>query len=439
VDLKSLPSLKSFLLPGGMLLLGAVILLHSGLLTPTSAAVDSYYAACFGAGIVLAWRFNSSRVALTLVTLFLSERALVFFSAGHAITSIAARTAFEIVAILLPLNFLLFSLLEERGFAWSTLATRLVLLFVQSVAVAAMSRPDRSSESTWLNVTLVDRSWLSWTKLPQVAVLSSLLVLAILLFRVVSLCKPVESGFFWALLATVTALHYGAVGKIATGYLGTAALILLASVVETSYFMAYYDELTGVPARRAFNDALLGLEAPYAIAVVDIDHFKKFNDTYGHETGDHVLRLVAARLSRVTGGGKAYRCGGEEFSIVFAGLTAKEAAHHLELLRESVEHSTFRVRSQIDRRSTPRGGDRRRASNPRKAQKIRSVERIDPEVRVTVSMGVAEPVMSDDDVNEVIRTADQALYRAKANGRNRVEIGAKGRKGSATLAREQVS
>jgi diguanylate cyclase (GGDEF)-like protein len=438
VDLKTSPGLKSFLLPGGGLLLGTAILLQSGLIKLTSPAVDSYYAACFGAGIVLAWRFHSSRVALTLVTLFLAERALVFFSAGHALNSIAARTAFELVAILLPLNFLLFSLLEERGFAWSTLATRLVLVFVQSVAVAAMSRPDRSSESTWLNVALVDRTWLSWTKLPHVAVLASLLVLAILFFRVVFLWKPVESGFFWALLATVTALHYGALGKSATAYLGTAALILLASVVETSYFMAYYDELTGVPARRAFNDALLGLEAPYAIAGVDIDHFKKFNDTYGHETGDHVLRLVAARLSRVTGGGKAYRCGGEEFSIIFAGLSAKEAAHHLELLRESVERSTFRVRSQTDRRSTPRGADRRRASNPRKAQKIRSVEMIDPEVRVTVSMGVAEAVTSDD-VNQVIRTADQALYRAKANGRNRVEIGAKKRKGSATLARGQVS
>ena len=140
----------------------------------------------------------------------------------------------------------------------------------------------------------------------------------------------------------------------------TAALILLASVIETSYLMAYHDELTGVPARRAFNDALLSLEAPYAIAIVDIDHFKKFNDTYGHDTGDHVLRLVAARLSQVTGGGKAYRCGGEEFSIIFTGSSAREAARHLELLRETVARSTFRVRSQTDRRSTPRGADRRR-------------------------------------------------------------------------------
>jgi diguanylate cyclase (GGDEF)-like protein len=404
----------------------------------TSPAVDSYYAACFGAGIVLAWRFHSSRVALTLATLFLAERALVFFLGGHALASVTGRTAFALVTLLLPVNFVLFSLLAERGFTAPDLATRLFLLFIQSVIVAAMCRPDRNSDVEWLHVSFLNQKWVTWTKLPQIALSGLFLALAILFIRFLSYRKPVESGFFWSLLATSAALQFGGVGKIATGYLGTAALILLASVIETSYLMAYHDELTGVPARRAFNDAILALEAPYAIAVVDIDHFKKFNDTYGHETGDHVLRLVAARLSQVTGGGKAYRCGGEEFSIIFTGLSAREAARHLESLRESVGRSTFRVRSQTDRRSTPRGADRRRTSNLKKPRTVRSLETIESKVRVTVSIGVAEPATPNDDVTHVIRTADQALYRAKANGRNRVEIGARGSKNSAMVAREEM-
>ena len=105
--------------------------------------------------------------------------------------------------------------------------------------------------------------------------------------------------------------------------LATAGLILISSIIENSLFLAYHDELTSLPARRAFNDALLRLEAPYTVAVVDIDHFKKFNDTYGHETGDQVLRLVAAKLAGVTGGGRAYRVGGEEFSILFPGNQPK--------------------------------------------------------------------------------------------------------------------
>ena len=124
------------------------------------------------------------------------------------------------------------------------------------------------------------------------------------------------------------------------------------------YLLAYHDELTTLPSRRAFNDALLRLQAPYSIAVVDIDHFKRFNDTYGHDTGDQVLGLVAACLARVTGGGQAYRCGGEEFNILFAGKTTDQVVDHLEQLRATVERSEFRMRGG-DRRQAARGPDRR--------------------------------------------------------------------------------
>jgi PleD family two-component response regulator len=149
--------------------------------------------------------------------------------------------------------------------------------------------------------------------------------------------------------------------------------------------------------------------------------------------------LVAARLVRVSGGGKACRCGGEEFSIIFAGLTAQQAAHHLESLRESVERSTFRVRTQPERRSTPRGPDRRRTRSVRNPRKNRLFERSDPELCVTVSMGVAEPVTRDEHVSLVIKAADQALYRAKANGRNRIEISAQAKKRSTVMAGEHGS
>jgi len=437
VDFRTLPSLKSFLLPGGLLLFGTAILLHSGLVTLTTPALDSYYAACFVAALMLARRFHSSRVALTLAALFLAERAVVFFSGGRAATGGISHTAFALVALLLPINFVFFSLLEERGFAAPAIGTRLFVLFIQSVLAAAICGPDAGSDHKWLYVSLVNPGWFTRTKIPQLALLSFLAGLMTLIFRFLSSRKPVESGFFWSLLATLAALQVGGVGKMATAYLGTAALILLASVIETSYLMAYHDELTGVPARRAFNEAILALEAPYAIAVVDIDHFKKFNDTYGHETGDHVLRLVAARLSRVTGGGKTYRCGGEEFSIIFAGLSAREAASHLELLRESVEQSTFRVRNPDDRRSIPRGPDRR--TNTKKLRRPKPLRTIDTEGGITVSMGVAEPATGGEDVNQVIRLADQALYRAKANGRNRIEISTKARKISAVVAGEQLS
>jgi diguanylate cyclase (GGDEF)-like protein len=221
-------------------------------------------------------------------------------------------------------------------------------------------------------------------------------------------------------------LQAGALGPISRAYMASAALILLTSIIENSYVLAYHDELTTLPARRSFNDAILGLENPYAIAVVDIDHFKSFNDTYGHDIGDQVLCMVATRLAHVTGNGQAYRVGGEEFTILFPGKSAGDTLKHLELLRQTIESSSFHVRSPNDRRSIRQGPDRRRA--PKKKIALRRSKTLQQpagiELSVTVSIGIAESSERVADVNEVIKAADQALYRAKETGRNRVEVDA---------------
>jgi diguanylate cyclase (GGDEF)-like protein len=243
---------------------------------------------------------------------------------------------------------------------------------------------------------------------------------AILLTRFLLYRKPVESGFFWSLAATFLALQVGGLGRSSRAYMATGGLILVSSIIENSYHLAYHDELTGLPARRAFNEALLGLEEPYALAVVDIDHFKKFNDTFGHETGDEVLRMVASKLAFVTGGGQAFRVGGEEFSILFPGKSLTETLPHLESLRTEIEGSTFRPRGGVERRVTPRGPDRRNVR--RKNIRPRPNPPQSDQLSVTVSIGAAAPTIRTQVVEEVIKSADKALYRAKQSGRNRVEI-----------------
>src|SRR2546428_3474683 len=108
--------------------------------------------------------------------------------------------------------------------------------------------------------------------------------------------------------------------------------------------MAYRDGLTELPSRRALNEALPRLSGQFSVAMVDVDHFKRFNDTYGHDAGDHVLRLVAARLAHVTGGGTAYRYGREGFALVFAGQGQDEGLPYLQELRETIETSHFTMR-----------------------------------------------------------------------------------------------
>ena len=174
------------------------------------------------------------------------------------------------------------------------------------------------------------------------------------------------------------------------------------------------------------------------MAVVDIDHFKKFNDTYGHETGDQVLRLVASNLARVTGGGRAYRCGGEEFTILFPGKGAPEVMDALQQLREMIESSEFRTRG-TDRRHVPRGPDRRHERSRRRGSKAQAIRELAQQtspaaLSVTVSIGVASSGKRGSDPQVVLQAADKALYRAKASGRNRVESSSTPRKTGAKAA-----
>ena len=413
-------------MPGGALLLLAALLLQGGIVTVSASAVDFFYYSIFLAGVFLAWRFHSSRILSALILLLLAHHAIEFFSAGKVVASGPGRIAFEAVAVLLPLNFVALAFDREGRLNVAFAVPRLGLLFLQSVFVALICRPGATSAPAIFHADLFSKQLFHWTRIPQPALLVFLIVLVVLVVRFLLAHKPSEAGLFWSLAAVFAGMHVGGVGRIGSAYFATAALILASSIIETSYALAYHDELTTLPARRAFNQALTRLSAPYAIAVADIDHFKSFNDTYGHDTGDQVLRMVASRLARVGGGGKAYRVGGEEFTILFPGMTAKNALPYLETLREAVEASRFRVRGLPDRRSASRGADRRALEKKKTVRRGKSPppqpEVVDDGLSVTISIGLAEPRSVTQWVEQVVEAADQALYRAKRTGRNRVEV-----------------
>jgi PleD family two-component response regulator len=142
-----------------------------------------------------------------------------------------------------------------------------------------------------------------------------------------------------------------------------------------------------------------------------VDHFKAFNDTHGHDVCDQVLRMVAAQLRRVPGGGHAYRFGGEEFTLLFPGKSAAECKPHLESVRRAIEAYQMRLRDKPARPKADQLGMRRRGG--RDGRNARPL-------RVTVSMGVAERSEALRGPEAVIKAADQALYRAKDGGRNQV-------------------
>jgi diguanylate cyclase (GGDEF)-like protein len=402
-----LKPLYSLLVPSGFFLLAAVLFLRLAAPESVSAVVLVYPYAVFAVGLLLGWRFNRSREMFAILVLALADRALLHFAAGEAPAAATSHLAFTTVAFLLPLNLAVFSLLTERGTLLRRGVVGLSLLGGQVLLIAGLDLFDPALGVALLEYKFFDLPLLDQTLMAQPALLA--FALAFLLFPIRSLLqrKALDHVFLWALLAAFLALHASPRGPASTFYLATAGLILVASVIEASYRLAYVDELTGLPGRRALSEALQALGEQYAVAMVDVDHFKKFNDKFGHKAGDQVLRMVASKLEQVSGGGRAFRYGGEEFAVLFLDKEVEDALPHLEAVRETIESSRFILRGRERRRK--KFGKFRRARPPRKR------------VSITVSIGVATPNSPTKTPEQVIQAADEALYRAKKAGRNKVK------------------
>ncbi len=349
----------------------------------------------FAAAFLLAWRFRRGRLAAAALVMGLAGEAVRL---GPVAASDAWRPA---VACLLPLDLALLAAFGE----WRVLSLaglpRYGVLAVQGYAVFALAGGAGPAIEAWLRRPWVDS--LPPAALPQSALFAFVLALAVLAALVVRRRTPLEAGLLGALAAAFLAFELAAPFL----YLAAGGAVLALSQIENAFSLAFEDGLTRLPARRALEEALSHPGRRYAVAMVDIDHFKRLNDRHGHECGDQVLRRVAGRLARVGGGGTAYRYGGEEFTILFTGRSAKDVESHLEALRRAIADRPFVVRapSRPKKRPRPRrgGGGRR--------------------LKVTVSIGAADRNARRRRPEQVMKAADRALYRAKRAGRNRLVVG----------------
>jgi len=185
--------------------------------------------------------------------------------------------------------------------------------------------------------------------------------------------------------------------------------ILLHAIFRTYWHRVYVDELTDIANRRALDERLSHLSGEYAIAMMDIDHFKAFNDNYGHDEGDNVLKLVGGLLSEELGN-KVYRYGGEEFCAVFMGVSAEDAYMFVNKVRRKLEERNFYIRKPNSKRVRTSSSDRKKKKKNGK------------KVQITISIGLANPNKKAKTVEAVFKLADQALYEAKRKGRNRVIV-----------------
>jgi diguanylate cyclase (GGDEF)-like protein len=327
--------------PGGLLLLAAWALHRDEPVRNAMAAYTGYF--CIGAlaaAALLSWYHNYVRIlCLTVAT------GLAVWSFARLSTN--PEFPLFIPALLLPLNFILFAWIVERGVLTISGLMKLGVLGLQVAGVFYLLRYGGSPLASSLVGT---EAGAAWTWMPSRVLLlfaAAALFLLVLAFRRQTKIGP---ALLWALAAVFVAMNQEKPESIFL-YAGTAGMVLMLGVLEHGYDIAYLDELTGLPSRRAFNEALLQLKAPYAIAMCDVDLFKRFNDTYGHDVGDQVLRMIASRLTNVQGGGRVFRHGGEEFAILFRRQTAAEVHSVVESLRDAVAGTDFVLRDSRDRRN----------------------------------------------------------------------------------------
>src|SRR5258706_7945333 len=156
--------------------------------------------------------------------------------------------------------------------------------------------------------------------------------------------RPLDLGIAAALVAFFVGCEWATTPLAFGAFMSAAGVILLAAVLQESHRLAFRDELTTLPSRRALEERLTGLGPTYAIGMVDVDNFKQFNDAHGHHIGDQVLKLVAARLAAIEGGGTSYRYAGEELCVLFSKRTLDQALPHLGQLRKDIQNYKLAVR-----------------------------------------------------------------------------------------------
>jgi len=310
----------------------------------------------------------------------------------------------SMTSVYIPLNILVFSIQRERGIASSWGRMRLLFIAVELLIGAWIIWYNDSDLLQLFNIKLFPADISFVPDLSHMSLLLYFITFIFLFGRQAVTGKNHDTPFMGITLFSFAALMFNKDLNTASVMFALSGLMLSAVVIRASHSMAYLDELTGLPSKRALKEEMLKLGSKYTIAMLDIDYFKKFNDTYGHDVGDDVLKLVAVCIKGVGGGGKAFRYGGEEFTIVFPGKTAEEAIPYLEELREYIANRGFIRRSKSRPKEKPADIVTRSSSYKK--------------LYLTVSIGAAEKIEKYRTPEEVIKAADKALYNAKSKGRN---------------------
>ena len=334
--------------------------------------------------ILVSLHFNRNRFIFIITPLVLMHIGFEYFSERRAFDM------FLYVSVLYPLHLLVFLFFKERGlFSIWGIFKLVFFIFEISIVLYFVYYPNVDLIA-FLKFKLFA---ISFFPLKDMSVAIGIFVFFIMSALVMFNRQLIYNSSF--LVITVTfylGFYFFKMPHANELSLLAISVIVFALLIRESYYLAFFDELTSLPGRRALVEDMAKLGRRYSLAMIDIDHFKKFNDTYGHDTGDEVLKMVASKLWNVGGGGKAYRYGGEEFVLLFPSKNVDESYLSTDILRENISKSPFSVRN-------------------KNSTKV---------IYINISAGVVQKNSMDKGPFAVMKRADNALYKAKKDGRNKV-------------------
>ena len=350
--------------------------------------------------LLLSIYFNKSKLFVLLLFPLFFDLALAF--PNTLFTKLSVTAFWHIAPLVTALGYLLLYALQERGLFSSFGALRTGLgLIILSIGYAGLKYYSPTIQQA-LDTPILHASLHGMSKASDFILIIAFIALVFiflisLLFEVQSQKAP-----FWMLCSQMIPFLFLQESSHFILFSLVTSLIAISALVHDAYRMAYVDTLTSIPSRRALEERFLHLGSHYSIAMADIDFFKKFNDKFGHDIGDDVLKLVAKELSHIKNGGKAYRYGGEEFTILFSGKKKEDCIMALEEVRERIFRRGFVIR------------DKNRPEKvPQEVKKATTVKK----ERLSISLGLAMSCKGKTP-NDILKIADDALYKAKESGRN---------------------
>jgi diguanylate cyclase (GGDEF)-like protein len=403
---------KSFLtvlFPGGLIFLIAI-----GFLRPLGypmwlqqpIAALPYIVLAFG--LIFGWYFSSSRMILSLLVLALADRALVVFPANGGDQEAVSQTIVAITAFLVPLNLLAFSILKEDSLSTFRGVVRVVLVLVQPFLLLWLCLPDQQVLASSFTREYIPLRYMEWTPVPQPALVAFAIAGLLHVIRFALHRDPLEGGAIWALCAIFVAYHTSRYGWQPTNFFMAAGLILFITLLQSFYQQTYRDELTGIPGRLAYDEAIGQLGKRFSIAIIGIDQLTQYANIHGKSVSEQILKLAAPRIQSACSDGQIFRTTGEEFTVLFPGKSVTDTMGTLDTVRKSVEAIGLFLRGRDrvwEQRGTQEAGSRDRA------------------LPITLSIGVAEKLNDSATLTLVIKSAYRGLYEAKGIGGNVVKRG----------------